>query len=89
MKDFATFLMGAVVGAVMGAAAGLLMAPMRGEELRGEIEAQVNSTVSDVKTEFNKSLEDMRTKLDERVDTLQQKGSQIEQRAKEATRSAV
>ncbi len=88
MKDFATFLMGAIVGAIVGAAAGLLMAPMRGEDLRGEIEAQMNAVVSDVHSDVNRSLEDMRAKLDERVNTLQNKSAELEQRVRETVPSA-
>jgi gas vesicle protein len=83
MKDFSTFLMGAIIGAIVGAAAGLLMTPMRGEDLRGEIEAQVNAVVSDVRSDVNRSLEDMRAMLDERVNTLQHKSAGLEQRVKE------
>ncbi|HSK92581.1 MAG TPA: YtxH domain-containing protein [Candidatus Angelobacter sp.] len=50
MKDsgFGSFLAGAVIGAFIGAALGLLLAPQSGDELRGHVGDYVDSKKSEI-----------------------------------------
>ena len=68
MKDF---VIGALVGGIVGAAAGLLLAPKAGRELRGDVAHQAVN-IKDKSVELSQQLKDQSTHL---VDKVKSKAS--------------
>ena len=66
MRIFVHFMEGFVLGGVVGAALGLLLAPASGEELRGQIQDEVNR----VRSEVEKASSDRRIELEQQLATL-------------------
>lgn len=66
MKDF---VIGALVGGIVGAAAGLLLAPKPGKDLRNDVAIQAVS-LKDKSTELSKQLQEQSSQLVEKVKTL-------------------
>ena len=77
MKDF---VIGALVGGIVGAAAGLLLAPKPGKELRSDVAVQAvnlkdksadfSSTAKDKTLQLSKQIQEQSTQLVEKVKTL-------------------
>ncbi|KOS67609.1 hypothetical protein AEA09_02920 [Lysinibacillus contaminans] len=77
MKDF---VIGALVGGIVGAAAGLLLAPKPGKELRSDVAVQavnlkdksadISSTAKDKTLQLSKQIQEQSTQLVEKVKTL-------------------
>ena len=77
MKDF---VIGALVGGIVGAAAGLLLAPKPGKELRSDVAVQavnlkdksadLSSTAKDKTLQLSKQIQEQSTQLVEKVKTL-------------------
>ena len=77
MKDF---IMGAVVGGIIGTAAGLLLAPKSGSELRDDVAVQalnlkdksmeLSTTAKDKTAQLSQQLQDQTTQLVDKVKTL-------------------
>ena len=63
MKDF---VIGALVGGIVGAAAGLLLAPKAGSELRGDVAHQAVN-IKDKSVELSQQLKDQSTHLVDKV----------------------
>ena len=63
MKDF---IIGALVGGIVGAAAGLLLAPKAGRELRGDVAHQAVN-IKDKSVELSQQLKDQSTQLVDKV----------------------
>jgi len=63
MKDF---VIGALVGGIVGAAAGLLLAPKAGRELRGDVAHQAVN-IKDKSVELSQQLKDQSTHLVDKV----------------------
>ena len=63
MKDF---VIGALVGGIIGAAAGLLLAPKAGSELRGDVAHQAVN-IKDKSVELSQQLKDQSTQLVDKV----------------------
>ena len=63
MKDF---VIGALVGGIVGAAAGLLLAPKAGSELRGDVAHQAVN-IKDKSVELSQQLKDQSTQLVDKV----------------------
>jgi gas vesicle protein len=68
MKDF---IIGALVGGIVGAAAGLLLAPKAGHELRGDVATQAVN-LKDKSVEFSSTAKEKTTQL---VDKVKSKSS--------------
>lgn len=77
MKDF---VIGALVGGIVGAAAGLLLAPKSGKDLRSDVAVQAvqlkdksadfSTTAKDKTVQLSKQLQEQSTQLVEKVKTL-------------------
>lgn len=77
MKDF---VIGALVGGIVGAAAGLLLAPKSGKDLRSDVAVQavnlkdksadLSSTAKDKTVQLSKQIQEQSTQLVEKVKTL-------------------
>lgn len=77
MKDF---VIGALVGGIVGAAAGLLLAPKPGKELRSDVAVQavnlkdksadLSSTAKDKTLQLSKQIQEQSTQLVEKVKTI-------------------
>lgn len=63
MKDF---VIGALIGGIVGAAAGLLLAPKAGSELRGDVAHQAVN-IKDKSVELSQQLKDQSTQLVDKV----------------------
>ena len=68
MNKFINFVAGATLGALVGAAAGLLLAPMSGEDMQTQIKQQVEQIQLEVRT----AASDRRTELEEQLSTLRE-----------------
>lgn len=68
MNKFINFVAGATLGALVGAAAGLLLAPVSGEEMQTQIKEQVEQIQLEVRT----AASDRRTELEEQLSTLRE-----------------
>jgi gas vesicle protein len=68
MNKFFNFVAGATLGALVGAATALLLAPVSGEELQGQIRAQVEQIQLEVKT----AASERRTELEEQLSSLRE-----------------
>jgi gas vesicle protein len=60
MNRFLSFITGAVLGAVVGASVAILMAPMSGEELQG----QIRTRITDIQDEVQRAATDKRAELE-------------------------
>ncbi|CAM3511705.1 YtxH domain-containing protein [Marinicrinis lubricantis] len=74
------FLLGAVVGGIIGAAAALLLAPKTGKELRGDIAGQYQNVTEKTKEIYGT----VSTRGKEVFDTVSTKGREMTGKAKEA-----
>jgi len=63
MNKFINFVAGAALGALVGAAAALLMAPVAGEELQSQIKEQVEQIQLEVKTAASERRAELETQL--------------------------
>ena len=63
MNKFINFVAGATLGALVGAAAALLMAPVAGEELQAQIKEQVEQIQLEVKTAASERRAELETQL--------------------------
>ena len=68
MNKFINFVAGATIGALIGATAGILLAPMSGEEMQAQIKDQVEQIQLEVKT----AASDRRSELEEQLSTLRE-----------------
>ncbi len=77
MKDsgFGSFLAGAVIGGLIGAALGLILAPQTGEELRGHVNdlidnkrAEIDDAVNEGRAAAEQARADMVTDFDAHAD---------------------
>lgn len=68
MNKFINFVAGAALGALVGAAAALLLAPVAGEELQAQIREQVEQIQLEVKT----AASERRAELEEQLATLRE-----------------
>ena len=66
MRGIFSFLSGVMTGALVGAAAALLMAPTSGDKFRDDVKARMDSTFSDLK----ESVASERKRLEEELDML-------------------
>lgn len=67
------FFAGFIVGGVMGALTGILLAPASGEKTRKNISKQANEAVSKAES----SIKDMQSHADDIIDELQKKGDEL------------
>lgn len=67
MKNIMSFLLGAMVGAVVA----LLYAPSTGEEMRSNIKTQVDTQYAKLQDEWQKGMQEMQTRLDMMSSDLQ------------------
>lgn len=73
MRKQLSFVRGLIIGAAVGAGVALMLAPKTGEELRSDLQTQVESTRGEIKTrtdEAKAKLEEQRSKLVEGVKNL-------------------
>ena len=68
MNKFFNFVAGATLGALVGAAAAILLAPMSGEEMQAQIKDQVEQIQLEVKT----AASNRRTELEDQLSTLRE-----------------
>jgi hypothetical protein len=68
MNKFINFVAGATLGALVGAAAALLLAPAAGEDLQAQIREQVEQIQLEVKT----AASERRAELEEQLATLRE-----------------
>ena len=91
-----------VAGAAIGAGLGLLFAPKKGEELRGELKKKLDEftkqvkdvDVEEVKKEFNRKVEDIKMELvdldkEKALDIAKEKGAALKVKAQELVDLAV
>ena len=91
-----------VVGAAIGAGLGLLFAPKKGEEIRGELKKKIDEfakqakdiDVEEVKKEFNKKVEEIKMELvdldkEKALDIAKEKGAALKVKAQELVDLAV
>lgn len=67
MKNIMSFLLGAMVGAVVA----LLYAPSTGEEMRSNIKTQVDTQYAKLQDEWQKGMQEMHDRLDKMNSDLQ------------------
>ena len=67
MKNIMSFLLGAMVGAVVA----LLYAPSTGEEMRSNIKTQVDTQYAKLQDEWQKGMQEMQARLDMMSSDLQ------------------
>jgi len=72
MKYAISFLLGAVVGAVVA----LLYAPSSGQELRTNIKTQADAQIARVQEEVQKSMQEMQARMDKMSSDLKAMASQ-------------
>jgi gas vesicle protein len=68
MNRFINFVAGATLGALVGAAAAILLAPVSGEELQAQVKTQVEQIQLEVKT----AAAERRAELEEQLSTLRE-----------------
>ena len=91
-----------VAGAAIGAGLGLLFAPKKGEELRGDLKKKLDEftkqvkevDVEEVKKEFNRKVEDIKMELvdldkEKALDIAKEKGAALKVKAQELVDLAV
>ena len=91
-----------VAGAAIGAGLGLLFAPKKGEELRGDLKKKLDDIVKqakdidieEVKKEFNKKVEEIKMELvdldkEKALEIAKEKGAQLKVKAQELVDLAV
>lgn len=66
MSKFISFLVGLLAGAAVGAVLALLFAPMSGQELRAEAQAQTGKVIKDVRD----AVAEERKRLEEELEAL-------------------
>jgi gas vesicle protein len=74
MRSFFNFLLGVVSGAVVGAAAGLLLAPGSGEQIREGFQNRADMLLSDVRT----AIADERRRLEAELEALKRGELQVD-----------
>ena len=68
MKSVANFLEGFLLGGLLGATLVLLFTPASGEELRGQLQSEVER----VRSEVSKAASDRRSELEQQLSALQE-----------------
>jgi gas vesicle protein len=66
MQRFLNFMAGLLIGALVGAVAALLLAPMRGEQLRAEAQNRADKLVGDIRS----AVEEERKRLEAELEAL-------------------
>lgn len=74
MRSFFNFLLGVVSGAVVGAAAGLILAPSSGEQIREGFQNRADMLLSDVRT----AIADERRRLEAELEALKRGELQVD-----------
>jgi len=67
MKKAMAFVFGAVLGGVLGSLTALLLAPSSGEELRSNIQSQVDQIQVEIKEAAKKKREELELQLDQLI----------------------
>lgn len=80
MKYAASFLIGALVGAV----AALLLAPSSGEELRTNIKSQADAQYVKLQDEWQKGMQEIKARADKLTGDLESVSSEIKEAGKAA-----
>ncbi len=80
MKYALSFLVGAVVGAVVA----LMFAPSSGEELRANIKTQADTQYARLQDEYQKGLQEMQVRMDKLSGDLQDMSSKVKEAGKSA-----
>lgn len=80
MKYAASFIMGALVGAVVA----LLFAPSSGEELRSNIKSQADAQYARLQDEWQKGMQEIKTRMDKLSGDLESVSSEIKEAGKVA-----
>jgi gas vesicle protein len=80
MKYAASFLIGALVGAV----AALLLAPSSGEELRTNIKSQADAQYAKLQDEWQKGMQEIKARADKLTGDLESVSSEIKEAGKAA-----
>ena len=63
MAKFGKFMMGFFTGAILGAAASILLAPYSGEKMRVEVDGYFKKTAEDIRLAAAKKREDLEKQL--------------------------
>ncbi len=74
MRSFFNFLLGVISGALVGAAAGLLLAPASGDEIREGFQNRADSLIADVRT----AIADERRRLETELEALKRGELQVQ-----------
>lgn len=80
MKYAASFIMGALAGAVVA----LLFAPSSGEELRSNIKSQADAQYAKLQDEWQKGMQEIKARMDKLSGDLESVSSEIKEAGKAA-----
>ena len=80
-----TFFKGTLIGVVLGAVAGILLAPKSGKETQEDIKRKVRGTYEDIQ----KRLEKMSDEVGGRVDSLKEAAKELKGEAKEESQELI
>jgi gas vesicle protein len=65
MKGVLSFIVGAILGALVGASLAMLLAPMSGEELRGEIDSRARYISDEMRIAAQQRREELERQLEQ------------------------